>query len=79
MIPRVRRSIAFEPTEEQIQHCAYFLWEEMGRPAGRDLEIWDAARERLKHSYGALKRAGNPRGVVPQLPPPIQPTDRYCR
>lgn len=39
----------FELPESAIQHCAYFLWEEMGRPEGRDVEIWFAAKERLRH------------------------------
>jgi hypothetical protein len=30
--------------ERQIQLRAYFLWEEEGRPEGRDLEFWDRAR-----------------------------------
>jgi len=38
-----------EPMERDIQHAAYFLWEEAGRPEGRDLEIWFTARELLKH------------------------------
>jgi hypothetical protein len=40
---------ATEPSEREIQHAAYFLWEAAGRPAGRDLEFWFAARERLRH------------------------------
>ena len=39
-----------EPSESEIQHAAFLLWEERGRPANRDLEIWLAAKERLKHS-----------------------------
>lgn len=35
---------------EHIQKCAYYLWLEAGRPAGRDLEFWDSARERLRHA-----------------------------
>ena len=35
---------------EDIQKCAYYLWLEAGRPAGRDLEFWDTARERLRHA-----------------------------
>lgn len=42
-----------EPTEREIQHAAYFLWEEAGRPEGHDLEIWFAAREILKHRVPA--------------------------
>jgi hypothetical protein len=41
-----------EPTEAQIQHEAYRLWLEAGRPAGRDLEHWLAARELLRHRHG---------------------------
>lgn len=40
---------ATEPSELEIQHAAYFLWEAAGRPAGRDQEFWFAARERLRH------------------------------
>lgn len=42
--------LTLEPTEEEIQHAAFLLWEAEGRPAGRDLEIWLAAKERLKHT-----------------------------
>ena len=35
-----------------IQHEAYRLWLEEGRPAGRDLEHWLAARELLRHRHG---------------------------
>jgi hypothetical protein len=42
--------LSLEPTEQEIQHAAFLLWEEQGRPAGRDLEIWLAAKERLKHA-----------------------------
>lgn len=38
-----------EPTEADIQHAAYYLWQEQGRPSGRDLDIWLSAREQLKH------------------------------
>ena len=43
---------ATEPTEQEIQHAAYLLWIEEGRPAGRDLEFWHAARELLVHRHG---------------------------
>ncbi len=42
--------LSFEIPEEDIRKCAYYLWLEAGRPAGRDLEFWDIARERLRHS-----------------------------
>jgi len=37
-----------EPVEKEIQHIAYGLWEEAGRPPGRDQEFWFTARERLR-------------------------------
>ena len=49
----IRHSLAtliFEIPEEDIRKCAYYLWLEAGRPAGRDQEFWHAARERLRHS-----------------------------
>ena len=38
-----------EPSESDIQKAAYFLWLELGRPAGRELETWLAAKELLRH------------------------------
>ena len=35
--------------EEDIQKCAYFLWQEEGCPTGRDLDLWLAAKELLRH------------------------------
>jgi hypothetical protein len=40
------------PSESEIQHAAYLLWIEQGRPEGRDLEHWLAAREMLCHRHG---------------------------
>ncbi len=41
-----------EPTEAEIQHAAYLLWIEDGRPEGRDLAHWLAAKELLRHHHG---------------------------
>lgn len=41
---------SIEPSEGEIQHAAYTLWEAAGRPSGRDLEFWLTARERLRHT-----------------------------
>lgn len=38
-----------EPSEGDIQKAAYFLWQERGRPEGRDVETWLEAREKLRH------------------------------
>ncbi len=39
----------FAPSEEEIQHTAYLLWQAEGRPAGRDLDLWLRAKEALCH------------------------------
>ncbi len=31
--------------EQRIRERAYFLWEQEGRPEGRDLDYWERARE----------------------------------
>ncbi|HVS40013.1 MAG TPA: DUF4058 family protein [Gemmataceae bacterium] len=35
------------PSEEEIARAAYFLWEQEGRPHGRDKEHWRRAQEQL--------------------------------
>jgi hypothetical protein len=40
-----------EPSETEIQHAAYLLWLENGRPEGRDLDHWLAAKELLCHRH----------------------------
>ena len=49
-------SIVRDPSDQEIQHAAYYLWQEEGRPVHRDLEIWLAAKEHLKHR---LPKPGN--------------------
>lgn len=51
--------LPFNPTETEIRRAAYFLWEAEGRPAGRDRELWLAARDRLK--WGHALRATHAR------------------
>ncbi len=59
-------SIPIEPSESEIQHAAYHLWLEEGRPANRDLDIWLAARERLKHRIPPMALpAAPPRSAHP--------------
>jgi len=62
MTPRI---LTPGPTESEIQHAAFLLWEKQGRPANRDLEIWLEAKERLAHSLHLLpadaQRARNAR------------------
>jgi hypothetical protein len=56
-----------EPTEAEIQHAAYLLWVEEGRPEGRDLEHWHAAKELLCHRHGRDSRTRRP---VPEIAAP---------
>ena len=37
-----------QPTEEQIRKRAFELWEQAGKPEGRDHEFWDQARRELQ-------------------------------
>ena len=53
-----------QPTDEQIQTRAYYLWEADGRPHGRDQEYWHRAKKELiarqnstPHANGAAKQA----------------------
>ena len=56
------------PTEGEIQHAAYFLWEEAGKPAGRDLELWLEAKERLRHRAAPTHASSPPRDAQPAHP-----------
>jgi len=55
------------PSEAEIQHAAYLLWVEDGRPEGRDLDHWLAAKEMLSHRHGRDASTGNP---VPEIAKP---------
>jgi hypothetical protein len=57
----------YEPTEQEIQHAAYLLWVENGRPEGCDLEHWLAAKEMLCHRHG---RDASTRRPVPEIAGP---------
>lgn len=41
------------PTREEIALCAHQIWEEAGRPDGRDLEHWLQAEARLQKTRPA--------------------------
>jgi len=49
-----------EPTEAEIQHAAYLLWVEAGRPEGAALDHWLAAKEMLRHRHGRDSQTGQP-------------------
>lgn len=66
--PTMKRKITPPPpTEAEIQHAAYLLWIEAGRPEGRDQEHWHAAREMLCHRHG---RDATTRRPVPEIGAP---------
>jgi hypothetical protein len=60
-----------EPSESEIQHAAYLLWIENGRPEGCDLEHWLAAKEMLCHRHG---RDATTRRRVPEIAAPARTT-----
>ena len=63
-----RKSVSITaPAEAEIQHAAYILWIEDGRPEGRDLEHWFAAKEMLCHRHG---RDASTRRPVPEIAAP---------
>ncbi|MCK1393053.1 DUF2934 domain-containing protein [Bradyrhizobium sp. 1] len=38
-----------EPTEQDIRERAHELWQQAGRPAGREDEFWHAAEQELRN------------------------------
>lgn len=40
-----------EITSEEIARRAYFIWEQQGRPAGKEAEHWYQAEQQLKSSH----------------------------
>lgn len=56
-----------EPSELEIQHAAYLLWIEAGRPEGKDLEHWQTAKEMLSHRHG---RDASTRQPAPEVAAP---------
>ena len=53
--------LPFVPAEHDIQKCAYFLWQEEGRPVGRDLDLWLSAKELVRHHVPAPRIRPEPR------------------
>jgi Protein of unknown function (DUF2934) len=59
--------------EETIRESAYFLWEQNGRPAGRDLEFWSRAAELLAAAAPELARS---RKAAARKAPAAKPRSR---
>ena len=60
-------------TEHLIRERAYLLWEQDGRPDGRDLEYWERARS-LVHAP-ANGYGGEANGSHVPTPPPAAPSE----
>jgi hypothetical protein len=50
--------------EASVSRVAYRLWENAGRPAGRDLEFWLAAEAQVRASVKQTNDAGNSQASV---------------
>jgi hypothetical protein len=75
-------------TEQQIKELAYALWEEEGRPEGKDMEHYFRAKQILEQREAAplLELPGAVRLTeltspppVPQLPPPATKKKKATR
>ncbi len=57
---------------DDIARCAYRLWEQEGKPVGRDQEFWFMAQQQLGHAQEQAKllagAAGNPAKVAAAAP-----------
>lgn len=49
---------AAEPSPAEIATLAYRLWEQEGRPEGRDLDHWLTAREQLRRGNAPATNTG---------------------
>ncbi len=57
-----------QPTHEEISHKARELWENYGRPAGRDEEIWFEAERALQTAATAPASAESTKDTTPPQP-----------
>jgi len=64
------------PTEEQIRQLAHTLWEQEGRPEGRDTHHYLAAKKTLEEQEAAQKRPKTPRAKAAKS---AKPTTRRPR
>jgi Protein of unknown function (DUF2934) len=57
-LKRRARAIA-RPTENRVRRRARELWEQSGRPSGRDLEFWLQAEREFREAEDIAKRKEN--------------------
>jgi len=60
-------------TEEQIRKLAYAIWEQEGRPEGKDLEYYFRAKKILEEREAASSPAKEPVPPASALQPPSAP------
>jgi len=60
------------PTEEQIKELAHAIWEQEGRPEGKDVEHYFRARQILEEREKARVIELPPPSPTPELSPPPQ-------
>jgi hypothetical protein len=53
----IRQKEVAMPTEEQIRELAYQMWEQQGRPEGKDVEHYFAAKQILEEQEAAQAHA----------------------
>lgn len=66
-----KAAAAFKPSEAEIEQAAYFIWVESGRPDGRELEHWLAAKEQL--SRRSVRPGAHKRRAATPSPKPADP------
>jgi hypothetical protein len=55
-----------EAEHEKLRERAYRLWEEAGRPEGRDAEFWERARREIEEEGGDRSPGPDPGPRVPK-------------
>lgn len=53
------------PQQHQIAELAYRIWEQQGRPEGRDREHWEQAQRELQGDEGGFVSEASPEPVSP--------------
>ena len=64
MNQRKQIDIPLSPSEEEIEICAYLIWEQEGQPEGRDKVHWEQAEEQLIAAYAHDRWTCSPLAVA---------------
>jgi hypothetical protein len=65
--------------ESKIRIRAYQLWEEAGRPHGRELEHWFAAEREVAGGWATLWRPDDPRETLPAIGSTVRDKSELAR